>query len=77
VRDWKYYLARSWMTTLYVVLGATLVALLSVMVWAAVTDPTVGRVFLVILGMILMVTVFSLLVRLTKWADDVLERSKK
>jgi membrane protein YdbS with pleckstrin-like domain len=65
------------MTTLYVVLGATLVALLSVMVWAAVTDPTVGRVFLVILGMILMVTVFSLLVRLTKWADDVLERSKK
>ena len=77
MRDWKYYLARSWMTTLYVVLGATLVALLSVMVWAAVTDPTVGRVFLVILGMILMVTVFSLLVRLTKWADDVLERSKK
>jgi uncharacterized membrane protein YoaK (UPF0700 family) len=77
MRDWKYYLARSWRNTLYVLAAFAVGASLAVIVWLVVTDETFRLFTAVFLGVIIFAALIQALVKLTHWADKVLERDKK
>ncbi len=70
MRDWKYYVARSWMTTVYVVLGAALLGLLGLFVYAA-TQVLEIQLFLLFVAVGLVIT---LAISFTKWADRYIEK---
>ncbi len=70
MRDWKYYVARSWMTTVYVVLGAALFGLLGLFVYAA-TQVLEIQIFLLFVAAGIVIT---LVVSFTKWADRYIEK---
>jgi hypothetical protein len=70
MRDWKYYLARSWMTTVYVVLGAVLFGLLGLFVYAA-TQVLEIQIFLLFVAVGVVVALVS---SFTKWADRYIEK---
>jgi hypothetical protein len=77
MRDWKYYVARSWVNTLYVLLAFAGGAILALFVWGAIHDATVRLFVLLFLGGLIFTALIQALIKLTHWADKVLERDKK
>jgi cytochrome c biogenesis protein CcdA len=73
VRDWKYYLAKTWMTTLYFLLG---IGAIIMWIYLVATDPTLRMVAAIVLGIAVFITLLNLLFKLTEWSENILEDRK-
>ena len=73
MRDWKYYVARSWMTTVYVALGAALLGVLGLFIYSVTIVPEI-QIFLLFVAVGIVV---ALVVSFTKWADRYIDEVRK
>jgi uncharacterized membrane protein YhdT len=77
MRDWKYYLARSWRNTLYVLAAFAVGASLAFLVWGVINIEPMRLFVALFLGGLIFIALIQALIKLTHWADKVLERDKK
>ena len=73
MRDWRYYVARSWMNTVYVLLGAACLGMLGLFIYMAIVVPEV-QIFLLFVAVGAVVT---LVISFTKWAYRYIEESRR
>ena len=77
MRDWKYYVARSWVNTLYVLAAFALGSGLAFLVWGVINIEPMRLFVVLFLGGLIFTALIQALIKLTHWADKVLERNKK
>lgn len=76
MRDWKYYVAKTWMNTVYAFLALAGVGAIGLWLWLMVTDPTLRLVAAIVIFIAILITILNLLFKLTEWSENILEKDK-
>ena len=72
----KLLFAKIWMGIVYAALGAILLTMIGLLVWACITDPAVAAPFILFGCFAAVYLIFFGLFAITKWADKTIEENK-
>jgi hypothetical protein len=76
MRDWRYYVAKTWMTTLYTLLVTAFLGLFGFWLYWTIMDPGLRAVAIAFILIAFIWASLALLFKLTRWSEKIIERDK-